>query len=103
MNPERMRLAYEVWRRRERGESLRAISRTLGIARKTVRRTQRELGRRRRQGDDALERLTPPRRAPRGSKLDPYRSFIDQQLRHYPNLRATRLHEELAAQGFAGG
>jgi transposase len=103
MNPERMRLSYEVWRRRERGESLRAISRTLGIARKTVRRTLRELERRRRQGDDVLERLTPPRRVPRGSKLDPYRSFIADELQRYPKLRATRLHEKLTAQGFSGG
>lgn len=102
MNPERMRLVYEVWRRRERGESLRSISRIVGIARKTVRRMLRELERRRREGDDVLARLLPTR-APRASKLDAYRGFIAEQLRRYPDLRATRLHEELTARGFDGG
>ncbi len=49
MNPRTM-LAYEVLRRRERGQSLRAISRSLGIARKTIRRMLRDLERRREGG-----------------------------------------------------
>ncbi len=102
MNPRTM-LAYEVLRRRERGQSLRAISRSLGIARKTIRRMLRDLERRREQGDDALQRQAPQPRTPRASKLDPYRSVIAEQLRRYPNIRATRLHEELQARGFDGG
>ena len=100
---DRIRLAYEVWRRRQRGESIRAISRALGIARKTIRRMLREVQQRRAQGDDALERMLPPKRAPRGSKLDSWAGFIAEQLHRYPDLRATRLHEMLVAQGFDGG
>ena len=102
MNPRTM-LLYEVWRRRERGQSLRSISRTLGIARKTVRRMLRELRQRREQGDDALKRQAPQTRTPRASKLDRHRSFIAEQLRRYPDIRATRLHEKLRARDFDGG
>ena len=100
---ERVRLSYEVWRRRERGESLRSISRALGLARKTVRRMLREVERRRRAGDDALSRILPPTRTPRASKLDAHRGFIAEQLLRYPDLRATRLHEMLTGHGFDGG
>jgi len=103
MNPERIRLVYEVSRRRDRGESLRAISRALGIARKTVRRILRQVARRRREGDDALTRLASPPRAPRASKLDSYRDFIAERLLRYPDLKATRLHEDLVERGFEGG
>ena len=89
MNPERIRLVYEVSRRRDRGESLRAISRALGIARKTVRRILRQVARRRREGDDALTRFASPPRAPRASKLDSYRDFIAERLLRYPDLKAT--------------
>ena len=102
MNPRTM-LQYEVWRRRERGQSQRSISRTLGIARKTVRELLRDVERRRAQGDDALERQAPPSRTPRASKLDRHRSFIAGLLRRYPDIRATRLLEELRGQGFDGG
>ena len=65
----RRRLAYEVVRRQQRGESERAISRTLGIHRNTVRRLLEELKARRAEGESALEREV---QAPvsRGSKLD---------------------------------
>jgi len=45
----------------------------------------------------------PPSRTPRASKLDRHRSFIAGLLRRYPDIRATRLHEDLRAQGFDGG
>jgi transposase len=102
MNP-RTRLRYEVWRRQQRGQSLRSIARTLGIARKTVRRLLREVAKRRARGDDALERQLPAARTPRVSKLDRYQSFIASQLRRYPDIRATRLLEKLRAEGFDGG
>ena len=43
-------------------------------------------------------------RAPRvrGSQLDPYKQFITTTLEKYPRLRATRLHQMVAARGFAG-
>jgi transposase len=47
---------------------------------------------------------SPPRyqRAPRGSKLDPYRPYLDQAVARGV-LRATRLFRELQAQGYPGG
>jgi transposase len=34
--------------------------------------------------------------------IDPYRPFIDEQLRRYPKLLATRLYDMVCARGFAG-
>jgi len=98
----RRRLAYEVQRRKQRGDSERAISRALGIHRNTVRGLLEELAARREQGESALEReVRPP--APRGSKLDRYRARIEAWLEEYEDLTAVRLHEKLTAQGFDGG
>ena len=98
----RRRLAYEVQRRRQRGDSQRSISRALGIHRNTVRRLLVELAARREHGESALEReVRPP--TPRGSKLDRYQGQIEAWLEEYGDLTAVRLHEKLTAQGFAGG
>ncbi len=103
MREPRARLVYEVMRRHRRGDSQRSIARALSIDPKTVRRIIRDVNKRRQEGDDALIRGLPPRRAPRPSKLDPYTEVIADLLARYPNLRATRLHEELCARGFDGG
>jgi len=103
MSEERARLLYEVARRRRRGDSIRSISRALGIARRTVGRMLRELKTRREEGDDALEREQPKKRAPRPSKLDAFSDDIEELLTAYPNLHATRLLEELTDRGFDGG
>jgi len=90
----RRRLAYEVLRRKQRGDSERAISRALGIHRHTVRGLLAELETRRAEGDSALEReLRPP--TPRGSKLDRYAKQIEAWLAEYEDLTAVRLHEKL--------
>jgi transposase len=44
----------------------------------------------------------PPEAPPRPRLVDPYREFIDQTLRCYPTLRATRLHDMLRERGYAG-
>lgn len=103
MSERRTRLMYEVSRLHRRGESMRAIARTLRINRRTVTRLLREVEERRATGDDAIARLEPQRRAPRPSKLDVYADFIAELIGRYPNIRATRLHEELCGQGFNGG
>ena len=103
MRDTRQRLVYEVVRRRARGESIRSIARTLRLDRRTVRRMLGEVERRRADGDDALERNRTPTRAPRPSKLDPFVPFIADLLLRYPDIRATRVHEELIGQGFDGG
>ena len=38
----------------------------------------------------------------RGSIIDPYRAFIDQTLRQYPDLRASRLYGMVKARGYPG-
>ncbi|HEX7116090.1 MAG TPA: IS21 family transposase [Steroidobacter sp.] len=98
----RRRLAYEVQRRKQRGDSERSISRALDIHRNTVRRLLEELAARREHGECALERevRTP---TPRGSKLDRYREQIKAWLEEYKDLTAVRLHEKLTAHGFEGG
>jgi transposase len=44
---------------------------------------------------------TPSQMKPR--MVDPYREFIDDTLRRYPKLLATRLHDMLRERGFRGG
>jgi transposase len=76
---------------REQGLGIRAISRRLGISRKTVRK--------------ALAQDRPPERQRRTkpSKLDPYKPYLQQRLQDYPELTAKRLLEEIQGQGFTGG
>ena len=38
----------------------------------------------------------------RPTQLDPYLPFVRDTLTQYPRLRATRLHEMIAARGFSG-
>ncbi len=99
----RRRLAYEVVRRKNRGESERGISRALSISRKTVRRLLKEERERRARGESALEREVGPPPVPRGSKLDRYQDKIEAWLKRYEDLTAVRLHELLQAEGFEGG
>jgi transposase len=103
MDERRTRLMYEVNRLHGVGESMRAIARILHIDRRTARRILNEVEQRRDQGDDALAQLELQRRVPRPSKLDRHRDFIAEVLGRYPDIRATRLHEELVAVGFDGG
>jgi transposase len=71
--------------------SKRAISTRLGIHRDTVTR--------------AVNATTPPRyaRAPAGSKLDPFRDWICEQLREDPAVPSQRLRELAAEIGYSGG
>lgn len=100
---ERQHLVYEVVRRHERGESQRAISRALGIARDTVKGILVEQVERRTQGESAIERELGPPRTPRASKLDQYAKDIEAWLALYEDLTAVRLLEMLAQKGFTGG
>lgn len=99
----RQHLVYDVVRRHGRGDSQRAISRALDIARDTVSRILTEQAERREQGESAIERALGPRRAPRVSKLDRYAKEIDAWLSLHEDLTAVRLHEMLVAKGFSGG
>ena len=71
--------------------SIREISRRTGLHRKTVRR--------------ALRAETPPKysRAPAGSKLDPFRDWICEQLQADPMIQSLRLREMAIDLGYEGG
>lgn len=102
MKEARRQLAYEVVKRTGRGESQRAIARALEIAPRTVKKILGHEEARRGDGESALERELPARRAPRPSKLDDYDEKIAAWLEQYPDLTATRLFEKLAGEGFTG-
>lgn len=102
MSERRKQLEYEVVRRYRRGESKRGIARALGIDRKTVRGILKTVAKRRANGDDVMEREGLRTRTPRRSKLDPYKDDIAELIREFPDIRATRLLEELQARGFDG-
>jgi hypothetical protein len=71
--------------------SVREISRRTGLHRKTIGR--------------ALSAEVPPRyvRAPAGSKLDPFRDWIVEQLRADPTIQSLRLREMASELGYEGG
>jgi transposase len=73
------------------GVSAREISRRTGLARETVARM--------------LAASEPPRyrRGPAGSKLDPFRDWICEQLQAEPRIQSQRLRELATEIGYAGG
>ena len=75
------------------GLSIRAISRRLRMARKTVR---KHLGR-------LPERSTRTEPVPRTSLLDPYIDVIRRELRRTPELKAPAMLERLRPLGYVGG
>ena len=74
-----------------RSVSKRAISRLLGLHRDTVTR--------------AVTGAVPPRyvRAPAGSKLDPFKDWICEQLQADPSIQSQRLREMASEIGYEGG
>jgi len=74
-----------------RGLSIREIRRRTGLHRDTIRR--------------ALSSDEPPvyRRAPAGSKLDPFKDEIHRLLKRDPRLPGQRIRELIGPLGFAGG
>lgn len=74
--------------------SQRAISKRLGIHRKTV--------------WLALRSETPGKRGgalgrKRASKLDAYKGYLRERIKEYPEISGTKLLQEIRAQGYAGG
>ncbi|MGB9183436.1 MAG: IS21 family transposase [Solirubrobacteraceae bacterium] len=76
---------------RVEGVSIREISRRTGLHRKTVRR--------------ALAASAPPKysRPASGSKLDPFKDWICEQLAADPRIQSQRLREMATELGYAGG
>src|SRR5207244_3116717 len=74
-----------------RGVSIKELARRFGIDRNTVRR--------------ALRSAEPPvyRRAPAGSRLDPFKAEICRLLKDKPKLTGVRVRELIEPLGFVGG
>jgi transposase len=74
-----------------RGVSIKELARRTGLSRNTIR--------------AALRASAPPayRRAPAGSKLDPFKDEICRLLHDEPDLPGQRVRELIAPLGFAGG
>lgn len=81
--------------------SRRAIARSLGISRNTVRDVLQKHALQRETEHSALPR--PTTRAPRASKLDPYKERVQELLDKYADITAQRVFEILSAEGFDGG
>lgn len=97
----REELAHEAVLLDKQGTSVRAISRSLGVARKTVTKLLEQ---------HAAERAAPSlafvethARAPRPSKLDGHREAMAGLLERFPEITAQRVFEEIRLLGFAGG
>jgi transcriptional regulator with XRE-family HTH domain len=73
------------------GRSQREVARLMGLARDTVAR--------------AVQSETPPKysRAPTGSKLDPFKDWVCEQLREDPSIESQRLREMATELGYGGG
>ncbi|MDZ4168884.1 MAG: IS21 family transposase [Coriobacteriia bacterium] len=73
------------------GASISRIAREFGISRNTVKATLRRDG--------------PPEyhRKPMPSKLDPYKDYLLERLREFPELSVRRLLDEIRALGYGGG
>jgi transposase len=86
----------EIVRRWQAGASQRAIARVLGLSRNTVQRALAQVQAAR----AGTAPGAPPRRA---SLLDAYEADLQDLLRRYPDMTATRVFEELRNRGFTGG
>lgn len=84
----------------EQGLSKSEIARTLKVSRRTVYHWI-NTGQLDRDLDGGPVRYAP--RPPVARKIDRYRAIIQARLAEYPQLSATRLHEEIQAAGYGGG
>jgi len=73
------------------GHSIRTIVELTGHARNTVRRVLRE------------QTPRPPKKRARASRLDPFKSYLEQRYARECALSAVRLLEEIRAMGYTGG
>lgn len=97
----RQELVQRVVTMKRQKMSGRAISRALDISRNTVRQILEQHDEQRSSGHSALPQ--PSTRAPRASKLDPYKERVAELLAKYPDITAQRVFEILRDEGFDGG
>jgi transposase len=101
MPPLDEKLIHDVVQLDKEGMKWRAIARALHVSRNTVRQIVNEHGRAREQPHSALLARRPVERP---SKLDPFRPWIEELLRTYPDITAQRVLERLSQEkGYQGG
>jgi transposase len=83
------------------GLSRRAVARTLGVSRNTVKKILRAHAEAREEPHTALSQ--PPKRVPRAKKTDAYRGRVEQLLAKYTTITAQRVFEILREEGYGGG
>jgi transposase len=93
-------LAHQVVMLDRQGVSRRAIARSTGVSRNTVRKILMQ----HQDARDAPHTALPsrPKRVPREQKIDRYANEIAQWLKRYPDMTAQRVFEELVAVGYDG-
>jgi transposase len=96
----REELLHQTVALHRQGLSRRAIARALTVSRNTVRKLLTQHGRAREAEHTALQK---PMRAPRVSKIDPFRIQVKDLLERYPEITSQRVFEELRQAGFDGG
>jgi len=97
----REELEHQIISLERDGVSRRAISRSVGVSRNTVRAVLRVHAKRRESEHVAL--APRPSRTPRASKLDPFKPRVAELLARFPDITAQRVFEEMRAAGFDGG
>ena len=97
----REELVAIIVERSKRGDGRRAIARSLGVSRNTVRTVLESHEEAREEASSAL--VAPPTRAPRASKLDGFRPRVAALLDRFPDITAQRVFEITSGEGFTGG
>lgn len=97
----REELEHEIVLLAKQGVSRRAIARSTGVSRNTVRRflEAHEAGRE----TEKIAIEPRPARAPRATKVDPWKPRIGALMQRFPDITAQRVYEILRDEGFDGG
>lgn len=93
-------LVFDVVTLAQQKVTRRAIARSLGVSRNTVRRLLAAHAEQRDEGQPAL--ALPPPRLPRATKIDPFKPRVAELLAKYPDITAQRVLEILTEEGFRG-
>ncbi|MBM3992494.1 MAG: IS21 family transposase, partial [Planctomycetes bacterium] len=97
----REELVAAVVERTKRGDTRRAVARALGVSRNTVRAILAAHEVAREEPQSAI--IVTPKRAPRASKVDPFRPRVLELLGKFPDITAQRVLEVTTDEGFGGG